>query len=163
MSWSYQDWKQDDDIFYGYITPLKSAEYDQFDINEVFCGYKIDSQFYGYPHTVYGVAPKFDVSKVYHYFECNDAFYGYPTALGITFNPLGAFMGCTSLTSITIPESVYEFGTHTLFQSGIDSITISSITSNYIRLRRRLQNLTSKLCRGLTLSTPIVHSSQMHE
>ena len=125
MSWSYQDWKQDDDVFYGYITPLKSAEYDQFDINEIFFSHKIDSQFYGYPHTVYGVAPKFDVNKVYHYFECNDAFYGYPAALGITFNPLGAFMGCTSLTSITIPESVYEFGTHSFYKSGIRSITIS--------------------------------------
>lgn len=125
MSWSYQDWKQDDNVFYGYITPLKSAEYDQFDLTEVFCGFKIDSQFYGYPHTVYGVAPSFDVNKVYHYFERNDAFYGYPAALGITFNPLGAFMGCTSLTSITIPESVYEFGTHSFYKSGIRSITIS--------------------------------------
>lgn len=125
MSWSYQDWKQDDNIFYGYITPSKSAEYDQFDIDEVFFSHKIDSQFYGYPHTVYGVAPSFDVNKVYHYFECNDAFYGYPAALGITFNPLGAFMNCSSLTSVNIPESVYEFGAHSFYRSGIDSITIS--------------------------------------
>ena len=125
MSWSYQIWKQDDNIFYGYITPLKSAEYDQFDASDLFCGFKTDSQFYGYPHTIYGVAPSFDVSKVYHYFECNDAFYGYPAALGITFNPLGAFMRCTSLTSITIPESVCEFGSHSFYESGIDAVTIS--------------------------------------
>lgn len=125
MSWSYQIWKQDDDIFYGYITPLKSAEYDQFDVTEIFCGFKIDSQFYGYPHTIYGAAPSFDVSKVYHYFECNDAFYGYPAALGITFNPLGAFMRCTSITHITIPESVYEFGSHSFYESGISNVTIS--------------------------------------
>ena len=125
MSWSYQDWKQDDDIFYGYITPLRSAEYYQFDATGVFCGFKTDSQFYGYPHTVYGVAPSFDVNKVYHYFECNDAFYGYPAALGITFNPLGAFMNCTNLTSLEIPESVYELGPHTFFQSGLESTTIS--------------------------------------
>ncbi len=125
MSWSYQIWKQDDDVFYGYITPLKSAEYDQFDVTEIFCCFKIDSQFYGYPHTIYGVAPSFDVSKVYHYFECNDSFYGYPAALGITFNPLGAFMRCTSLRHITIPESVYEFGSHSFYESGLDAVTIS--------------------------------------
>lgn len=55
----------------------------------------------------------------------SNGFYGYPAALGITYVPLGAFMGCSSISEITCPESVYEFGTHTFYGTSINEITIS--------------------------------------
>lgn len=126
MSWQSQDWVQDDSNFYGYPTPRLSDIVYEFNVNDIYCTFKVENNvFYGYPHPVFGVAPEFDVEKIYHYFQMSNGFYGYPAALGITYVPLGAFMGCSSISEITCPESVYEFGTHTFYETSIDEITIS--------------------------------------
>ena len=126
MSWQSQNWVQDDSNFYGYPTPRLSDVIHEFDTSDIYLAFKVENGvFYGYPHAVFGVAPKFNVEKIYHYFQISNSFYGYPAALGITFSPLGAFMGCTGISEITCPESVYEFGTHTFYESSLSEITIS--------------------------------------
>lgn len=126
MPWQSQDWVQDDSNFYGYPTPRLSDIVYEFDVNDIYCAFKIENNvFYGYPHSVFGVAPEFDVEKIYHYFQMNNSFYGYPAALGITYEPLGSFMKCTNLQSIQLPESVYELGTHSFFESGLQDVLLA--------------------------------------
>lgn len=127
MSWQSQEWVQDDDYYYGYVSPKLSQPLEEFDVNNIFPDFIIEPNvYYGYPHNVVaGDTIEFDVNKVYHYFEINDDFYGYPAALGIVYEPLGAFMNCTSLLEINIPETVYQFGSHSFFNSGLESVTIS--------------------------------------
>ena len=127
MSWQSQAWVQDDDYYYGYVSPRLSQPLEEFDVNNIFPDFIIEqNMYYGYPYNVVaGDTIEFDVDKIYHYFEINADFYGYPAALGIVYEPLGAFMGCENLSTITIPETVYELGTHSFYQSGLESTTIS--------------------------------------
>ena len=126
MSWQSQDWVQDDNYFDGYVTPKRSQEVSIFDVNDIFCSFSVNSGiFYGYPCSIAGNINLFDVDKVYHYFQMNNSFYGYPAALGITYEPLGSFMRCTNLQSIQLPESVYELGTHSFFESGLQDVLLA--------------------------------------
>ena len=127
MSWQSQNWCQNDDNFYGYITPNRSPLVNVFNVNKVFPTFQRTQGYLdGYPYPSKSKRPYiFDIHKVYHPLEINDLFYGYPAITGVAYRPLGAFYNCTNITNITIPETVYEFGTHTFYGSGIDDITIS--------------------------------------
>lgn len=127
MSWQSQDWCQNDDNFHGYITPNKGPLVNVFNVNKVFPTFKRTQDYLdGYPYPSQNMRSYvFDIHKVYRPFEINDLFYGYPSTTGAVFKPLGAFYNCTNITNITTPETIYEFGTHTFYGSGISDITIS--------------------------------------
>ena len=126
MSWESQDWVQDDSNFYGYPTPKLSDIDHEFDIDNVYCFFKIEQNvFYGYPHSVFGVSSAFDVNNIYHYFQMSDLFYCYPAALSISYNPLGAFMNCSSLTDVNIPDNIEKIGDYSFLNcSSLSEISI---------------------------------------
>jgi len=78
MAWISDDWKQDDDAFYGYPIPV----------------------------SVVGVPNSPDVSGFNHRWLFDDAFYGYPHVVRLTNNPYNIYLGELDVDEIYIGEEL---------------------------------------------------------
>lgn len=77
MTWTSDNWEQDDSAFYGYPLPLNCSAPVPYDRQNVRTFWIFDNTFYGYPHISSAPVP-YDHQNVRTFWIFDDAFYGYP-------------------------------------------------------------------------------------
>lgn len=84
MAWTSDEWRQNDDQFYGYPIPLNTSAPETIDKSKLPTIWNFGSAFYGYPILADALVPEtIDKSKLPTIWIFNNAFYGYPHTLPI--------------------------------------------------------------------------------